>query len=462
MTMWIPQIGTIEGPRYLAVVSAIVKAIDSGQLPPGAQLPPQRELADRLRLTVGTISRAYSIVKQRNLVSGEVGRGTFVAGPRTAANDADAHPRTSPDVRHVDLACFRAPLVELAEPIAAVLLDLAARANLLHLDKYPPQEGFPTHRTAGATWLAAAGLKVDPESVIVTAGAQPALAATLAVLAPHGTTVLTESLTYSGMKVLASACNIALRGVAMDAQGMVPEALEERCAMPGPKVLYVQPTLHNPTTRTMDDDRRRRIVAIARKHDLYVIEDDAACSGVALRLAPIATLAPERTVYITSLSKSVSPALRIGFMTAPQPLADALLAALHGLAMMPSSLMAHAAAALISNGDAFRVAAGNLKECARRHDIAVRRLAGFAMESHPSAFYLLLGLPPRWRVDEFCAKAKDVTVVPVDSYAVAPDTAQPAVRVSLNAALDDEMFERGLARLRTVLSSRPYLPVPVV
>ena len=75
--MWIPQIGTIEGPRYLAVVSAIIKAIDNGQLPPGARLPPQRELADRLQLTVGTVSRAYSIVKQRNLMSGEVGRGTF-------------------------------------------------------------------------------------------------------------------------------------------------------------------------------------------------------------------------------------------------------------------------------------------------------------------------------------------------------------------------------------------------
>ena len=199
----------------------------------------------------------------------------------------------------------------MAEPIAAVLLDLAGRANLLQLDKYPPHAGYSTHRTAGATWIATAGLNVDPESVIVTAGAQPALAATLAVLAPLGTTVLTESLTYSGTKVLASACNISMRGLAMDSRGMLPEALEEHCAMPGQKVLYVQPTLHNPTTRTMDEERRGRIVAIARKHDLYVIEDDAACSGVTSRPAPIATMAPERTIYITSLSKSVSPALRI-------------------------------------------------------------------------------------------------------------------------------------------------------
>jgi len=462
MTMWTPQIGSIEGPRYLALVSAIVKAIDSGQLPPGAQLPPQRELADRLGLTVGTISRAYSIVRERNLVSGEVGRGTFVSGPREPGTGSDARPQPMPEGRRVDLACFRAPFPGLADPIASVLLDLAGRASLLHLDKYPPMAGFPTHRTAGAAWLAHAGLDVGPDSVIVTAGAQPALAAALAVLAPQGTTVLTESLTYSGMKVLASACNITLRGVAMDAQGMRPDALEEQCAIAGQKVLYVQPALHNPTTRTMDDERRARIIAIARRHDLHIIEDNAACSGVVARQAPVAALAPERTVHITSLSKSVSPALRIGFMTAPRPLVDALLAALHAVSMNPSTITAHAAAALISNGDAFRLAADNLKECARRHAIAVNRLSGFAIESNPFAFYLLLGLPPRWRTEEFCSKAEGVTVVPVDSYAVAPDTVQPAVRVSLNAALDDEMFERGLARLQAVLGSRPHLPVPVV
>src|SRR3954462_11528575 len=126
--MWTPQIKSIEGPRYLALVSAIVKAIDSGQLPPGAQLPPQRELADRLGLTVGTISRAYSIVRKRNLVSGEVGRGTFVSGNPAGATAArpdsrpHAHAQSSHETRRVDLACFRAPATALAEPIAAVLL----------------------------------------------------------------------------------------------------------------------------------------------------------------------------------------------------------------------------------------------------------------------------------------------------------------------------------------------------
>ena len=143
MTMWTPQISSIDGPRYLAVVSAIIKAIDSGQLPPGAQLPPQRELANRLGLTVGTISRAYSIVKKRHLVSGEVGRGTFVPGPRAAVNGMDTPTHSSPEAGRIDLACFRAPCANLAEPIAAVLLDLAGRANLLQLDEVSAACGLP-------------------------------------------------------------------------------------------------------------------------------------------------------------------------------------------------------------------------------------------------------------------------------------------------------------------------------
>ena len=239
-----------------------------------------------------------------------------------------------------------------------------------------------------------------------------------------------------------------MRGVAMDSRGMLPEALEEHCAMPGQKVLYVQPTLHNPTTRTMDEKRRGRIVAIARKHDLYVIEDDAACSGVTSRPAPIATVAPERTIYITSLSKSVSPALRIGFMTAPRSLAEALLAALHGLSVAPSTIMAHAAAALISNGDAFQVAAGNLKECARRHQIAIKRLAGYAVESHPSAFYLLLGLPPRWRPDESSVPKRKASPFEISAAAACAMMVEGATDRPCSAANKASASERGAVMKR--------------
>src|SRR3546814_8209751 len=87
MTIWIPKIDHRPAPRYRAIAEAISDAIASGELPSGTRLPPQRELAWRLGVTVGTVTRAYDLAAQRRLLSGEVGRGTFVRARRTPENE---------------------------------------------------------------------------------------------------------------------------------------------------------------------------------------------------------------------------------------------------------------------------------------------------------------------------------------------------------------------------------------
>src|SRR5690349_16733362 len=134
--MWIPDISKIDGPRYLAVAGAIANAIDSGELPPGSQLPPQRDLADKLGVTVGTIGRAYALAKKRRLVTGEVGRGTFVRGPRPEGRGANIIPEG--DSRTIDLACYRSPVEGLTEALAKTFAEVGERSTLLPLHKYPP------------------------------------------------------------------------------------------------------------------------------------------------------------------------------------------------------------------------------------------------------------------------------------------------------------------------------------
>ncbi|MBK7473525.1 MAG: GntR family transcriptional regulator, partial [Betaproteobacteria bacterium] len=185
---WTPNISNIEGPRYLALAGAIASAIDGGDLLPGAQLPPQRDLARDLGVTVGTVGRAYALAKSRRLVTGEVGRGTFVRGAANDDTGGNVMPKP-PERNTVDLVCYRSPVTGLREMLVKAL-DYSGEASKLHVNSYAPNSGFLSHRIAGAAWIARAGFVVPPEQVILVNGAQQGISVALAGLCARGETVL--------------------------------------------------------------------------------------------------------------------------------------------------------------------------------------------------------------------------------------------------------------------------------
>ncbi|MEO8557424.1 MAG: PLP-dependent aminotransferase family protein [Rhodospirillales bacterium] len=460
--MWIPDITKLEGPRYLAVAIAIAKAIDGGELPPGAQLPPQRDLAVKLGVTVGTISRAYTLAKKRKLVSGEVGRGTFVSGARDASNAASVIPQM--DARAVDLACYRTPVADLAETIAKSLSEMSERADLLPLHRYPPAAGFLSHRAAGAAWIGRSGMEVSPDSVLICNGAQQGLSLALAALASPGEKLLTETVTYSGLKALAALNNIELCGVAMDEQGIIPEALEQMLEVVEARLIYLQPTVHNPTTAFMDAERRRKIADIIRRHDLTLIEDDAGCTALTDRPLPIASLVPDRSVYITSVSKCLSPALRIGYLAAPTHILEMIQSVFHANVLGASPLMAELVSQMISSGAAHEIAQRNLEESGRLNRAALRLLKGHDVRSHPACFYLWLMLPKQWSAEEFAAAARadGVSVVPADNFLASREASAHGVRVSLNPSFNPDVLHKGLDVLNRLLNTAPRLRETVI
>lgn len=460
--MWIPDISKLDGPRYLAVATAIAKAIDGGELPPGAQLPPQRDLAIKLGVTVGTISRAYTVAKKRKLVSGEVGRGTFVSGSRDETNVANFIPQN--ETRAVDLACYSTPIADLSDAIGKALSDLAARTDLLPLHRYPPASGFVSHRAAGAAWIARSGLEVSPDNVLICNGAQQGLSLALGSLVAPGERVLTETVTYSGTKALASLSGIELQAVAMDNHGMIPEALEQVAAETDARVVYMQPTVHNPTTAMMPEERRRRIADIIRRHDLTLIEDDAACSALSDRPLPISALIPERSCYITGVSKALSPALRVGFVAAPQEILSHLQNMFHAAVLGASPIMAELVAQMIASGTAQEICRRNLEESARLNRVAQRVLKGHDFQSHPACFYLWLKLPRQWSAEEFAAAARadGVSLVPADNFLASRESPVHAVRVSLNPSFNPDVLLKGLDVLTRLLTSSPRLRQQVI
>lgn len=460
--MWVPDISKIDGPRYLAVAGAIARAIDSGELPPGAQLPPQRDLAERLGVTVGTVSRAYALAKKRRLISGEVGRGTFVQGVGARERTGSVIPKT--EERGIDLSCFRSPVDGLNNEILELLSEVGDRASLLPLHKYAPEAGSMSHRLAGTSWVGRTGYEVQADNILITSGAQQAIFVCMATLLNHGDVLLTEELTYSGVKALCSLHGSRLRAVAMDDQGMIPESLEQAAIETGARVVYLQPTIHNPTTISMPEARRRRIAAIAERLDLVVIEDDAAASAVTDRPLPISALIPDRSCYITSLSKSISPTLRVAYVAAGPQLIGALTDTFHTLALSASPITSEIAALLIGDGTADEIARNYVTMMGRRLEAALPMLPPGLVRSRSGAFYVWVTLPERWNSDDIALAARrtGISIAPIESFLVERIAMQPGIRVSLNPASQLDVLKKGLTILCDLVGSRPQARQTVI
>jgi len=447
--MWVPAIAGRSGPLYLQIADALADDARDGRLRPGARLPTHRELADRLGVTVGTVTRGYAEAARRGLLSGEVGRGTFLRGPLP-----ELVPLGAPPAGLVELGLNLPPPLDESKggPLARTLETLA-RQDLSALLDYAPDGAAPAHREAGAAWMELAGLEADPDRVLVSSGSQHALTAVLSAFLRPGDLVLTEALTYPGVKGVASLLNLRLQGVAIDPHGLEPAAFEAACRREKPRALYVIPTIHNPTTVVMGEARRREIVRIARAHDVMVIEDDIHRLLAEDAPPPIAALAPDAVCYLLGTSKTLAPGLRVGFIHAPAALVPRIAAGIRATTWMAAPLMAEIVARWLRDGTAQRLLKRRREEARARQRLAADALHGFRLDAHPSAHHAWLQLPEPWRAETFAlqARLKGVSVTPAQAFQVGRAAAPHCVRLGLGAPRTREELVRGLGILAAVL-----------
>ena len=270
---------------------------------------------------MGTVSRAYAEASRRGLISGEVGRGTFVrGGTGDVAEDAGPDGLVDLAQNHPPEPASRLPRTALATSFR----ELSKRADFGRLLDYPAAGGNVEDREAGADWIGRAGVAAAAERVLVCTGSQHGLTVVLATLLQPGDLLLTESLTYAGLKSVAGLLHLELAGLSIDAHGPPPRAFEDACRKGRARALYVIPTLHNPTTAVMPLERRREIADVAERHGVAIVEDDVHGLLPEERPVPIAALAPERTYYLTSTSKTLAPGLRIAYVLSPAPMVSRL------------------------------------------------------------------------------------------------------------------------------------------
>ena len=405
MTMWLLNLQGRRGPVYRAIADAIDEGVQDGTLRAGAKLPPHRDLADHLGVTVTTITRAYTEAARRGLTSGHVGRGTFIRDnePEDLGNDTGV----------LDLSIN---ILMPDQEIARLESRLFQRRVLpwTQILGYVPTRGHVRHRQAMAAWLGQGGFRVDADRIVLTGGAQHGIAAAFSAVLKPGDTLLLEELTYSGARYLAQQLQLKTTGVAVDAEGLKPEALEQACGSSRARVLYCMPRLHNPTSAVMSERRRRQIAAIAERHRLTVIEDDV-YGFLSPERAPLATLIPEQTIFVTSLSKSLFPGMRLGCAVAPPVLLEKVAQVVWSTMIMASPIGADLLTGWIEDGTASRIVDWKRHEIAARHKMAIRllrdeRMSTAAVRAAPRGFSRATPARSTWST-VWCSRCASASII---------------------------------------------------
>jgi len=464
MSTWNPDLTSKHGPRYRAIADAISDDVESGSLQPGARLPTHRELARTLGITVGTVSRAYAEAERRGLVQGEVGRGTFIRGDE---DDAGSFFRDRAETGVIDLS-QSIPAVAASEEehqlLSQAFRGLGRHGDLPDLAGFPPPAGARRHRESGARCLAGLGLDVPPGRILVTAGGQHAMTVTLANLTRPGDVVLTEQFTYPGMKGLANLLNLRLKGLPMDALGLLPEAFETACREEEVRALYVIATLQNPTSAVLPEERRKKIARIAQEHRVPILEDDVYGFMDHQHPTPISALAPELGYFFTSTAKVIAPGLRVGYLAAPEEMVDRLAAGIWATTGMASPPMAEVVTSWVDSGELEKFVAWRRDTAQVRNELARNILPADGMLSHPFGFHVWLQLPDPWRSEDFVVHAhrRGVAVTSAEVFVVGRQDAPHAVRVSLMPVADTGRLEGALRILAEILEEPPEPGLVVV
>jgi DNA-binding transcriptional MocR family regulator len=457
---WLSGIAEGGVPRYVAIADAMERAVDSGALRSGDQLPPHRELARQLGLDVSTVTRAYSEIKRRGLTRGEVGRGTFVRRPRP---DAPTSLWQASTTHFVDLS-HNFPESAPVNPAAALLSE--ASAGLLEtslLLSLQADAGHLSHRQVMAGWLeSTCGTRVMPDDVIITTGAQHGVLLGVQAVTQTNDVVLVEGITYFG--TLAAVRFLGRRPVpvAIDHEGLVPEALERALAETGSRVVVCNPTLHNPTTAVMGPDRRAAIARVCRKFDTTIVEDDVYALLHSPGLPSLCSLAPERTLYVTSFSKLVGCGPRVGLMRAPPHLAARLGVGLRATSLMAPTPMVELMCRMVKSDGMQRLAQARRAQLAERQAWADEILAGAPAQRHPAAYHAWLRIGT-WRSESFVAAARErgVAVTPGAFFSVDSETSDTAaVRICVCAAIDKPSLQQALGVLLQLVAEGPHAVRP--
>jgi DNA-binding transcriptional MocR family regulator len=437
--MWIPRIQNDARLKYLGIVDAIENDIKNRMLKPGDKLPSQRAIAEQLQVDLTTVTRALNEATKRGLVETQRGSGSFIA--QTAFSLYSLSSLT--EGKSIDLSMNNPPhprVLNLHDEIVKGLAQIHSDDSSFDHLNYQETAGNPSDREAGAHWLAKRIPDISSEKLLISSGAHSALFSILSYLKQMHQIIAAPTLTYPGLRSIADHLGFDVLAIAMDEEGIIPEYFEQCCQTKKPDVLYLIPNIDNPTTATLPTARRLQLVAIAEKYDVIIIEDDPYAPFQDTILPSLYSLAPQRTWHIATLSKCVSPALRVAYVVAPDlDQALSLAEKMRVSNLMAPPLMTELASHWIRNGMLQKITHAIKLENTARHAIASAIFSQKNLTSSVVGPHIWLALPANWRALEFAEHAhrSGISIVPSSAFVTGANSTQ-AVRISLGGTIDSQ------------------------
>lgn len=436
--------------NYQLIADRVASHIQSGKLKPGQRLPPQRDFADQYNIAASTASRVYAELTRRGLVTGEIGRGTFVRAVHSQSTVPLAH--ANPPLINLEL---NFPILPHQETLLAHTLPRLLRPEVLAEAMQPVLASSSVEaRLVAARFLARDTWRPDPANILFTGNGRQAIAAAFSALALPGERIGVEAITYPVAKSIASRLGIHLIPLAMDEGGVKPEAIIDASRNGALRGLYLQPTIHNPLGVTMSIARRKAVADALRSTGLVAIED--LIYGFLADIEPLAAFAPENVILIDSLSKRIAPGLTVGMMVSPSAMLNRLTTSLRTGAWGATGFPLAIALQWMADGTATKLSTAKRVDAFERNALACKVLSGFNTYGDARGYHVWLELPESWRAEIFCAATmrNGIALAPSSAFTVAAGYAPNAVRIAL-ASPEIADLERALKTLRKLLVDGP-------
>lgn len=445
---WRPTLKNGTEPLYIRLAAQLEHDIASGVLRPGTKLPPQREMADFLDINVSTVSRAFKICSQKGLLSGAVGSGTYVA--YDICTNIFAVPTLSKP-HLIELGSMMPETIPQDE-VASLFQRMLTEPDFGKLFQY--SHGIADwQREAAVKLMERVGCPVPAEQVLTANGGQNSIAAVFAGLFQPGERLGVDPLVYPGLKSAAKLFGIQLVPIQQENGEMSEAGLRYAVKTDGIRGIYVMPDCQNPTTHTMTADCRKMIARVARELNLVVIEDGINSLLLEERQKAIYADAPEQTIFLLSLSKTVNPALRLAYLAVRyyQEIDNAL----YNINLSQSSLLLELASRLIVSGQLDALLERRRKGLILRNQLTNQVLSHYDVWGDNTSLSRWLCLPHGITGTQFehIALEHGVFVYGSERFTVGKDAPAGAARLAICAPDSIKELEHGLLILTEVLNS---------
>ena len=448
---WKPTIDRTAKSYYHYLANQLEQDIVSGALLPGTKLPPQRELADYLDLNVSTVTKAFKLCEQKGLLSAKIGSGTFVSF------DALSNSYLLPDRKPQNIIEMGATIPEpnSYDPLVRLLRTMVNEADFIKWFGYSRPNDELWQKEAAMKLMQKGGYHPTTGSILFSNGGQNAITAALSGLCQRGDRIGADPHTYPGLKTSAGMLGIQLVAIKQRDNEMDEDALLNACKNDNVKGIYLIPDYQNPTTHRMSLERRKALADVARENNIFIIEDATYHLMSRTTMPAIANFAPEQTIYISSLSKSIGPGLRFAYVSVPEQYKKQLSNALYNMNISVSPLMAELAARVILTNLIDSIIESHRKNTIERNRLVNQYLSEFECLGDDTCIFRWLRLPPNITGTEFEALAlkEGVQIYAAERFSVGNSLPENAVRLSIGTPDTSEELEKGLLKIRNLLKS---------